>query len=302
MKKKICIIGANSYIARNMVYVLNNRYAGYDILLYDYQDSFADGASGYKKINVLCTESIQEIDLDVDLVFVFTGKTGTAVGFDEYESFIDLNEKALLNILSEYHRQKSKAKIIYPSTRLVYKGLAGQLKEDSEKEFKTIYAVNKYASEQYLKIYSSAYGVRYCIFRACVPYGSFIHGASSYGTAEFMLGRAQKGEEIVLFGDGSARRTLTYIEDLCESMILGALSTSCENDVFNIGGEDYSLNEMASLIADKYGVPVKYEDWPEMALKVESGDTVFDSGKLDGIIKYNRNMTFKDWLRISPKL
>lgn len=38
--------------------------------------------------------------------------------------------------------------------------------------------------------------------------------------------------------------------DLCNALIEGALSDACINDVYNIGGEDYSLKEMAELIAE----------------------------------------------------
>jgi len=198
--------------------------------------------------------------------------------------------------LTVYLEQQSRAKIIFPSTRLVYKGKAGLLKEDSEKEFKTVYAVNKFACEQYLKMYANVYGVKYCIFRICVPYGTLVPGASSYGTAEFMIDRARRGENIALFGDGKIRRTLTYIEDLCKTLIFGALSPDCENGIFNVGGEDYSLCDMADLIAEKFNVSVGYEDWPETALKIESGDTVFDSGKLDRSLGHIRNLTFKEWI------
>jgi len=251
------------------------------VALYDYQNEHSDGVSNYKQIDILDEASLASVDLNVDIIFFFAGKTGTAAGFEQYDLFIDVNEKGLLNLLTEYRKQQSKAKIIFPSSRLVYKGKKGALKEDSEKEFKTVYAINKFACEQYLSMYAAAFDVRYCIFRVCVPYGTLVPGASSYDTAEFMLERAQKGENITLYGDGSVRRTLTYIEDLCETMILGALSSKCENDVFNIGGEDYSLFEMASLIVEKYKVSINFEEWPELAQRIESGDTVFDSGKLE---------------------
>ena len=278
--KRAIIIGANSYIARNMIHVLGDRKGAEVVALYDCQSEHSDGASNYRQIDILDETSLALVDLDVDLIFFFAGKTGTAAGFENYDLFIDVNEKGLLNLLSAYRKQQSRAKIIFPSSRLVYKGKKGALKEDSEKEFKTVYAINKFACEQYLKMYATSFDVRYCIFRICVPYGTLIPGASSYGTAEFMLERAQAGNNISLYGDGSVRRTLTYIKDLCETMLLGALSSECENDVFNIGGEDYSLFEMASLIVEKYKVSIEFEEWPELAQKIESGDTVFDSGML----------------------
>ncbi len=299
--KKIAIIGANSYIARNLLFLFQNSNEYFEIKLYDKADSHADYASNYVSIDMMSTESVRGIDLDCDAIFMFVGKTGSANGFDDFNTFIDINEKTLLNLLNEYRRQNSKAKIIFPSTRLVYKGKEGKLKEEDEKEFKTIYAINKYACEQYLEQYNRVFGVRYCIFRICIPYGTMIKNASSYGTAEFMLSKAMKGENITLYGGGSVRRTLTYMGDLCNALIEGALSDACINDVYNIGGEDYSLKEMAELIAGKYGVGTEYVSWPEVAWKIESGDTVFDDSKLLRILCLNYKMSFYNWINADDK-
>ncbi len=295
MMSKIVIVGANSYIARNLIAVINKEIADTELKLYDYGSVQKDGASNYEKIDILNKDSITKIDLDCDIVFMFVGKTGSADGFNNFDTFIDINEKALLNLLNEYNRQKSKARIIFPSTRLVYKGKSGALNESSEKEFKTVYAINKFACEKYLEQFSRVYGVKYSIFRICIPYGTVVPGASSYGTAEFMLKKAQNGENISLYGDGSVRRTLTYIEDLCQAMLKGAFCRECENDIFNIGGENYSLKEMAEIIAAKYNVGIDYVAWPEIAHKIESGDTVFDDNKLRSICDIEYKMTFSQW-------
>ena len=292
---RVVVLGANSYIARNLIFVLEQKYPDVEVLLYDWSDTQVDNRQNYCKINILDEKSLANIDFSCDVVFMFIGKTGSANGFDEYNTFIDINERALLNVLNEYRRQASNAKIVFPSTRLVYKGKTGPLKEDAEKEFKTIYAINKFACEQYLEQYNNVYGVQYCIFRICIPYGTLIPNATSYGTAEFMIKRASIGENISLYGDGSLRRTLTYIGDLCYALIKGAFSDNCKNDVFNIGGEDYSLKEMAELIAKKFNVGVDYVEWPEIALEIESGDTVFDDEKLKRVCDIKYEMTFEKW-------
>lgn len=299
--KKITVIGANSYIARNIVYVLNQTPHEYDIKLYGNAENQVDGLSNYRSVNVLNKESVKQIDFNCDVVFMFVGKTGSTNGFTDYDTFIDINERALLNILNEYVIRKSTAKIIFPSTRLVYKGLPGKLEEDAEKEFKTIYAINKYACEQYLEMFHRVYDVQYCIFRICLPYGTLIPNASSYGTAEFMLKKATKGENITLYGDGNFRRTITYIGDLCNILIAGALSGKCHNDVFNVGGESYSLKEMAELIAEKHGVEIDYIPWPRVAERIESGDTVFDDKKLEQSITYSFEISFAEWIRMRER-
>lgn len=292
----ITVIGANSYIARNLVYLIKQQLPDTQLFLYDAADIQIDGLNGYEQIDILSKESVKKINLCSDIIFMFVGKTGSAAGFDNFDIFIDINEKALLNVLNEYRRQESKAKLIFPSTRLLYDNNGDATENEMTKELKTIYAINKFACEQYLQVYHKVYNVQYCIFRICIPYGSLISNASSYGTAEFMLSKAEKGEDITLFGDGSQRRTLTYIEDLCNILLKGALCSQCVNSIYNVGGENYSLAEMAKLIADKYGVKVVFAAWSEVEAKIESGDTVFNSDKIDKILQYKRKMNFAEWI------
>lgn len=294
---KITIIGANSYIARNLIYVLKENYKSVQLRLYDYSEKQLDGHLEYDSINILEQKSVSTIDLDSDLIYFFVGKTGSINGFTEYEEFIKINEIGLMNVLREYVAQKSKAKFIFPSTRLVYKGRKGILKESAEKEFKTIYAMNKYACENYLKQYNDVFGLKYCILRICVPYGTMIKNASSYGTAEFMIKKAEKGENITLYGNGNVRRTITYMGDLCNVLVKAGLNDNCINDIYNVGGEDYSLKEMANLIAKKYQVEVEYLEWPEIALKIESGDTVFDSSKIEKFLQERPQKKFAEWIK-----
>lgn len=296
--KKAAVLGANGYIARNLVYVLKRDYPDYELNLYGIEPNSLDNCENYVSVDMTDQEDVKKIDLSCDIVFMFVGKTGSANGFDEYEEFIDVNERTLLNLLNEYRKQKSKARIIYPSTRLVYKGKDEPVREEDEKEFRTVYAINKYACEQYLEQFHRVYDVQYSIFRICIPYGTLVPKASSYGTAEFMLNKAAKGENITIYGDGSVRRTLTYIYDLCKILIEGAISEGCANSVFNVGGEDYSLKDMAEMIAKKYGIGIDYVPWPDVALKIESGSTVFDSSKLDALIKnYMTKSRFVEWLK-----
>ena len=294
--KSVTIIGANSYIARNLIQSIKNNALDIDLYLYDRESGHKDGWGGYAPVNIMDEESVLQVRFDVDAVILFAGKTGTYAGFDEPDTFIEVNELGLLNVLNAMRKEKSKAKLVFPSTRLVYRGSDEALREDAAKEFKTVYAVNKFACEQYLKMYSDVFGLKYCVFRICVPYGSLLEGVSSYGTAEFFIGKAQAGENISLYGNGEVRRTLTYIDDLCRTILAGALSDKCTNDVYNVGGESYSLRDMAYEVAHRYGVNVEYTPWPDKALKIESGSTVFDSSKLDDILGGLRSMTFKKWI------
>ncbi|MEG1151065.1 MAG: NAD-dependent epimerase/dehydratase family protein [Erysipelotrichaceae bacterium] len=292
----VSIIGANSYIGRNLIRVLLKN-SDNILYLYDCADNQIDNFDNYFKIDVFSEESLKKINYNVDMIFMFTGKTGNDA-FSNYNMFIDVNEKSLIGFLNVYKSKRTKAKIIFPSTRLVYKGSRNLLKETAPGDFKSIYSINKFACEKYLELYHNVFDIQYCICRISIPYGTLINQASSYGTIDIFMEKAREHSDIVLYGDGSPRRTITHIEDLCNQLYLVGLNDNCKNDVYNIGGEDYSLFEMAEYIAVKYKVGIAYIDWPYISKKTESGDTVFDSSKLDNIINYTYLHNYKEWVGI----
>ena len=80
---KIAILGANGYIARNLIYVLKRDYPEYEISLYGVEDKSIDGENNYYTVDMTNKESVRKIDLTCDIVFMLVGRTGSANGFDE---------------------------------------------------------------------------------------------------------------------------------------------------------------------------------------------------------------------------
>ncbi|MCP4215490.1 MAG: NAD(P)-dependent oxidoreductase, partial [bacterium] len=164
-ESKIIIIGANGYIGRHLAKLLQGNCA--DLKLYDLQPQPASGPTApgsgstdpeaapfYAPLDILDKNTLAGIDWDVNAVFMMAGLTGTSAGFTQYETFINSNEIGLLNVLDQLRKNNSKARVVFPSSRLVYKGQKDRLlKEEDEKEFKTVYALNKFACENYLKMY-----------------------------------------------------------------------------------------------------------------------------------------------------
>jgi len=293
-------VGANSYIARNLIRIID--WDRFNIYLYDRDKSHFDDYDNYKSLDILDQQAVEQIQWDCKTLFWFSGATGTLAGFEKYKNFVEVNELGLLNALSAYRKAQSKAKIIFPSTRLVYKGSGEPLTENCEKELKTPYALNKFSCENYLKMYSYMFDISYCIFRICLPYGA-AHGmwenlGTSFGTIGAFLRAAQNNKLITIYGDGSQKRTLTHMGDLCDIMWKGAQSPLCHNDVYNIGGKDVlSLAEISNKIAKAYGAEVKNIPWPELDKKLESGSTVFNSSKLDKLLNYEYKYGFEQWIK-----
>jgi UDP-glucose 4-epimerase len=293
---KIQILGSNGYIGKNFTHYLSSD-KNLQLELFDIQGNSLHQNLQYSSLNITNKEQIESIQFNSDYIFIFSGLTGTNIGFTKYDEYIKVNEIGLVNILDELKNQNYKGRVVFPSTRLVYKGQKDvPLTEEAEKDFKTPYAINKYACEQYLKMYSNLYGLNYTVFRICVPYANSVGLEYSYGTVGFFLNKALNGDDIVLYGDGSQKRTFSHTNDICSKMWQAVKLSESKNDIFNIGGETLSLLEAAQIVADKFGVGVKFVDWPEIDLKLESGDTIFDSNKLDSLLRENYKYNFREWI------
>ena len=215
---------------------------------------------------------------------MFAGLTGTYAGFDRYDTYININEIGLLNLLDAIRNSEYRPKIIFPSTRLVYKGVDKPLREEDEKETKTLYAVNKLACEGLLQAYKASFDIPYTIFRICIPYGNLLSTDYSFGTVGFFIKQAKAGKNITLYGGGNIKRTFTHMEDLCYQIVEGAFTEKSNGQVYNIGGETLSLREAAEIIADRFGTNVVSVPWPERDLRIESDHTYFDDTKIQSLL------------------
>lgn len=277
--KRCAVIGGRGYIGQHVSYYLKG--LGADVMVYDVQEG---EDCNYKKIDMSNPASVTEINLDVDYIFMFAGLTGTYAGFDAYEKYVAVNELSLLNLLDVIRKSPYRPKVIFPSTRLVYKGMDKPLKEGDEKESKTIYAANKIACEGYLKAYHDSFDIPYTIFRICIPYGNLLSNDYSFGTVGFFIKQVKAGKDITLYGGGTIKRTFTHMEDLCSQVINGAFKEDSNGEIYNIGGETLSLHDAAEIIAKKFGVSVTAVPWPERDLRIESDHTYFDDTKIKALL------------------
>lgn len=277
---KIAVIGACGYIGKHIVWYLKNNYC-ITVETYDVVDN---DQPNYTKIDLTDKESVKKINLNVDYIFNFAGLTGTYVGFDAYEKYVNINEIGLLNLLDAIRNSEYRPKLIFPSTRLIYKGIDKALKEEDDKETKTLYAVNKLAGEGLLQAYEASFDIPYSVFRICIPYGNLLSNDYSFGTVGFFIKQAKAGKDITLYGGGNIKRTFTHMEDLCYQLIEGAFSEESIGGIYNIGGETLSLREVAEIIAGKFGTNVIAVPWPERDLRIESNHTYFDDTKIQKLL------------------
>jgi UDP-glucose 4-epimerase len=288
---KCLVFGASGYIGKHISYILEKE--GHYLGKFDASPTSDD----INKVDVTDITALESINYDIDYIFWLVGLVGTLDSYDNAGHFIDVNEKSLVSLLNILRVRGNRPRIIFPSTRLVYKGVDQALTEIAEKAPKTIYAINKMSCEYLLESYYNLYNIPYTIYRICVPYGDIFSNGYSYGTIGFFVNKAQEGENIVLYGDGELKRTFTHIYDVCYQILLTCVKKETEAITLNIGGENLSLKQVAQIIASNYGVNVDYVKWPEQAFKLESGHTYFDDTAIQSLLgKYEyRKIEEQKW-------
>jgi len=295
MKNRKCVVfGADGYIGRHLVHFLLE--SKNTVTAFGLSSEALAGDIDYRVVDVAEPASLDGIDWDADVVFMFAGLTGTYAGFQHAGEFVKVNEIGLLNILESIRTSGFRPRLVFPSTRLVYRGSSAPLREDDPCEPKTIYAVNKLACESLLRVYSNSFDIDHTIYRICVPYGHVIGTEYSYGTVGAFMKQAAANQVIRLFGDGSLRRSYTHVEDLCNQVLLSCLAESTRNQTLNTLGEDVSMRSVAEAIAKKYGATLEYTPFPDKDLLIESGHTVFDAGKLRALFAVSLKHKIVAWL------
>jgi UDP-glucose 4-epimerase len=296
--QKILIAGANGYLGTHLSHRLKE--LGYEVILTDRAQKSVLGYENYIQKDLEDSTGLQEFLNGVDVIFFFTGKTGPAEqSFNEPKEFIQGNEVTLVNVLTAIKGFENKPKIVFPSTRLLYKGIDGSgLTEAAAKEAKTVYAVNKLACENYLDLYQRCFGIDYIVFRISLPYGSFVRQHKvSHGIMSFLINSARNGESLKIYGNGNQAGSFIHISDLVNVLIQATFNDSLKNEIYNVGGEDnLTLNSVISSIAKKFDVGVEHVDWPKVSQFAEHGDLVFDSSKINSKIEYQPMYTFGKWL------
>jgi len=159
-----------------------------------------------------------------------------------------------LNVLLAAKEAKVK-RVIYSASSSSYgdqKTLP--LHEEMISGFKSPYSLSKYVGEAMCKLFSDLYGIETVSLRYFNVYGprQLVEGAYATVVGIF-LQQLKENKPLTIVSPGTIRRDFTHVTDVVEANILAMKSKKIgKGELFNIGrGENYSINEVASLILSK---------------------------------------------------
>lgn len=191
--------------------------------------------------------------------------------------------------------------IVFCSTRTVYgRPRTLPVAEDHPLAPLSMYAAHKATLENHLAILHQTHGLRYTVFRLSNPYGPFpAVSRKSYGVINQFIHKALKNEPIMIYGDGSQLRDYIYVDDVVGSFLHSAVTPSCEQEIFNLGGpHPITIREAAETLREFHpDLRIEFGDWPGDYQTVETGDYLTDLTKLRERIGPVVRTSFRDGLQ-----
>jgi len=149
-------------------------------------------------------------------------------------------------------------RIVWASTSSVYNGQEPPHRENMDVKITDFYTEARYAMERMAELYYKLYGVQSIGLRYFSVYGPHEKSKGKYANliSQF-LWAMQKGEQPVVYGDGSQTRDFTYVDDIVEANILAMIS-KMKFGIYNVGtGKSITINDMIILLGKKLGKDIK---------------------------------------------
>ena len=290
-KMTVLITGGCGFIGSNLINYLTN-IGGYRIRVIDNLSlGSKEAVSGYD-VDFIEGDILDEISVNraldsVDIVVHLAAHTRVIESIDNPA----LNFKT--NVIGTYElltacRQKGITNIINASTGGAILGEATPpINEDMVAKPMSPYGASKLAAEGYCSAFNHSYGMKASSLRFSNVYGPRSYHKGSV-VAHFYK-EIIKGNDLVVYGDGTQTRDFVFIEDLCNGIIL-ALKAE-RPDVYQLGsGKPTSINQLIDLIKevvnDEYSFNVVYKDSRQGEIK----HTWTDIAKARKYLSYDASM------------
>jgi UDP-glucose 4-epimerase len=202
---------------------------------------------------------------------------------------IDVNCKGVINLLEAARRFNPSMKIVHIGTSTQIGKMQLEVVTELHPEFPMdIYSANKSASEKYVLIYGSAYGMRTTVVRLANTFGPRSNIKSpDFGFINYFIGLALQNKEITIFGKGTQLRNFSFVEDSVNALILASQNEKSNGQVFfAVADKQYSVSEVASKLVEIIGGSLKYIEWPKEREAIEVGDALISNEKIKRILDW----------------
>jgi len=207
----------------------------------------------FTKLDVRNTKALTEVCRGIDVVVHLAALPKTQFSIEEPILSHDVNINGTLSML-EAVRAAGVKRVVYAASAGAY-GDQPTVRLSPTMRVKPVtpYALHKYIGEEYMRLWSSLYGVETVSLRFFNVYGPYLDPDGAYA---LVIGRflkqALEGQTLTITGDGEQTRDFIHVYDVASAIKKAALSTTVgSGEVLNVGsGVQTTINQVARMISD----------------------------------------------------
>ena len=207
------------------------------------------------------------------------------------------NITATLNLL-ESSRKAGIRRFIYAASSSAY-GDTEALPKHEEMPANPLspYALQKFAGEQYCRIYQKLYGLETVCLRYFNVFGPEQDPHSEYSAViPKFLTALLANRPITIHGDGEQSRDFTYIDNVVEANLLSLHAPKAAGALCNIGcGERITINRLVALLEKQLRVKARVHHGPAKAGDVRH--SLADITRAKALLGYEPKVLIEEGLR-----
>lgn len=287
-KKTLLVTGSSGFIGSHITEeALKRGYYVRGLDLKENENATIDFIKGNIRDKAAVSKAIEGVDFVIHLAAVTS-----VVEFekDPVRCF-DINVNGFLNVLDAAHRNGVK-KFVYASSAAVYTGehFSDSMPLDYSKQHNP-YSQSKIMNEMLADYFYSSKGLNSTGLRFFNVFGEGENEKGQYASiAMQFLKNREKGEPLIVYGDGLQARDFIYVGDVAKITL--ELLEEGSNGVYNVGtGRAFSYKNIGERIDKK---SIKYVENP---LKAYQYLTKADTTKLLNAIGDYKFVNLEDWIK-----
>lgn len=205
-------------------------------------------------------ELISKTARDHSVIFHLAANINVDKSLDDPRSFVDTNVIGTYNVLEAARRYGSR--VIFASSCEVY-GDGHQLSpgalldETAELKPNSPYGASKAAGDRLCYSYYRSFGMDITIVRPFNIFGERQKSGAYGALIPILVRRAMEGEELLVFGEGTATRDYLHVSDQVQAYQLVLETPGLEGRAINFAsGTNTRVRDIAEYIANKFGTRV----------------------------------------------
>jgi UDP-glucose 4-epimerase len=211
------------------------------------------GAADFVKADIRNCDVIGKLVHDVDAVVHLAAIVSVPFSLENPGFTYEVNVEGTRGLLESCVRSGVK-RFIFVSSCAVY-GASRYLPVDEAHPTCPIspYAASKLEGERCCQEFFNRSGLEVTVLRLFNVYGPRQASGEYSGVITKFIERAEKGQPLVIYGDGSQTRDFVHVTDVANA-ILTLAQDDCAGEIFNVGyGKAVSINDLAKTVLSLSG-------------------------------------------------